>query len=349
MRQSAEDALLAEEIASARLSPVVLVGPTASGKTELALALARALGGEVVSADSRQIYRELCAGTAKPPRDGQGRVEGIAYHLIDCVPISEPFDAGRFAELARAKVAEVQRQGRVPIVAGGTGLYIRALLEGLCALPPRDEALRRRLDEEARAQGRDSLHKRLARVDPEAAAAIPPNNIQRVVRALEVFELTGRPISELWREDQQTRCRADRRGTPAAAPRGAAVPLGGRIVPSVILRIDWPPEILRRRIAERAGLMWPRMLDEVRILLRRFSAEEPGFHSLGYPDAIACAQDRLAPDDGLARLVSSTCAYARRQRTWFRHQLNAQAVAGGSLESMLTQALHLILSHRVSP
>jgi tRNA dimethylallyltransferase len=341
LRQAAEDALLAEKIARAQLSPVVIVGPTASGKTELALALARALGGEIVSADSRQVYRELCAGTAKPQRDLQGRVDGVFYHLVDCVPITEPFDAGRFAVLAREQVAEARRQGRVPIVAGGTGLYIRALLEGLCALPQRDEALRRRLEAEARAHGGASLHERLARVDPEAAAAIPPNNIQRVVRALEVCELTGRPISAHWRDHKNERG-ADRRPATTAPPRGAVVPLGGQITPSAILRIDWPPEVLRQRITKRAETMWPRMLAEVRELLRRFSGEEPGFRSLGYPEAIACAQGRLSTDEGLARLVNHTCAYARRQRTWFRHQLSAQAVAGGRLEDMLGQALQFI-------
>jgi tRNA dimethylallyltransferase len=305
-----------------------LVGPTASGKTELALALARALDGEIVSADSRQVYREICAGTAKPPRDRQARVEGIPYHLFDCVPISEAFDAGRFAALARAKVAEIQGRGRIPIVAGGTGLYIRALTEGLCALPPRDETLRRRWEEEARVQGRANLHRGLARIDPDAAAAIPPNNIQRVVRALEVFELTGRPISSHWREHKNA---------------------GGRIIPSAILRIDWPPEILRLRIAQRAEAMWPAMLEEVRELLRRFSGKEPGFQSLGYPEAVACAQGRLSCAEGLARLVNCTCAYARRQRTWFRHQLDAQALPGGRLEDMLAEALPFILDRGVRP
>lgn len=285
--------------------------------------------GEVVSADSRQVYRELCAGTAKPARDRQGRVEGIPYHLVDCVPVTEPFDAGRFAVLARASIAEIRGRGRIPIVAGGTGLYIRALLEGLCALPPRDEALRRRLEEEARAHGRACLHERLARVDPEAAAAIPANNIQRVVRALEVFELTGRPISQHWQDHKNERVGASR---PATA----------------VLRIDWPPEDLRQRIAARAESIWPRMLAEVRGLLRRFSGEEPGFRSLGYPEAVACAQGRLSADEGLARLVNSTCAYARRQRTWFRNQLGAQAVAGGSLEDMRRQALRSIPEHHAS-
>ena len=321
LRQAAEDAILAEEIA-----PVLVVGPTASGKTELALALARALGGEVVSADSRQVYRELRAGTAKPVCDPQGRVEAIPYHLVDCVPVAEPFDAGRFAALARARIAEIRGRGRVPIVAGGTGLYIRALLEGLCELPPRDEALRRRLAEEARVQGRARLHERLRRVDPEAAAAIPANNIQRVVRALEVYELTGRPISSHWREDKKLS--------------------GGRLVPAAIFRIDWPPEILRQRIAARAKLMWPKMLSEVEELLRRFTGEEPGFQSLGYPEAVACARGRLSSEEGLRRLISSTCAYARRQRTWFRHQVAAAALAGGRPEDMLAGALSLIPERR---
>ena len=325
MRQAAEDALLAEEIA-----PVLVVGPTASGKTELALALARALDGEVVSADSRQVYRELCAGTAKPRRDRQGRVEGIPYHLVDCVPVSEPFDAGRFAALARARIAEIQGRGRVPIVAGGTGLYIRALLEGLCELPSRDEALRRRLEEEARVQGRARLHERLRQVDPGAAAAIPANNIQRVVRALEVYELTGRPISKLWSEHKNE-------------------PSGGHIVPSAVLRLDWPPEILRQRIAARAESMWPRMLEEVRGLLRRFTGEESGFQSLGYPEAVACVRGQLSLAEGLRRLISCTCAYARRQRTWFRHQVSAQAVAGGAPQDMLGRALQSIPHHQESP
>ncbi|MBI5238845.1 MAG: tRNA (adenosine(37)-N6)-dimethylallyltransferase MiaA [Elusimicrobia bacterium] len=304
--------------------PIVLVGPTASGKTELAVALARVLGGEVVSADSRQVYQELDAGTAKPERDAQGRVAGIPYHLVDFVPVDEPFDAGRFAALAREKAAEIQGRGQLPILAGGTGLYARAFLEGLCPLPRRDEALRRELEDEARVRGRTWLHERLARVDPAAAAEIPANNIQRLVRALEVFELTGKPISSHWSEE----------------------PPGGRISASAILRIDWSPESLRQRIKARAELMWPKMLDEVRGLLRRFRGDEPGFQSLGYPEAVACARGELPPEAGLARLVSATNAYARRQRTWFRHQLPARSVAGGGAEEMLRQAVSLIPSHQ---
>lgn len=296
-------------------SPLVIVGPTASGKTDLALALARRLDGEVVSADSRQIYRGLDAGTAKPARDGRGLCEGVPYHLLDVVEPGEPYDAGRWAREAALLCARIAARGRLPIVAGGTGLYVKALLEGLAALPGRDESLRRRLEDEAARDGRTALHARLARLDPEAAAAIPANNIQRVMRALEVHELTGRPLTEHWRR------RAP--GLPARA----------------VLRIDWPAAELSRRIEERARLMWPAMLAEAAALSARLEGGEPGLESLGYREALACARARLSPREGLDRLIASTRAYAKRQRTWFRTQLEATPIAGGPLEKMTRDAL----------
>ena len=242
---------------------------------------------------------------------------------MDFLPVTEPCDAGRFAALAREKSSEVRARGKLPILCGGTGLYVRAFLEGLCPLPRRDEALRARLEAEAAERGRGWLHEKLARVDPEAAAKIPEGNIQRVVRALEVFELTGKPISRHWSEHQDERSGDSRPAT-------------------VVLRIDWAPEDLRRRIQARAESMWPRMLDEVRRLLSRFTGTEPGFDSLGYPEAAACARGELSAEEGLARLVRATNAYARRQRTWFRHQLEASPVAGGNLDAMLRQALALV-------
>jgi tRNA dimethylallyltransferase len=279
----------------------------------------------VVSADSCQIYRELSVGTAKPVRDAAGLVDGVAYHMLDQASIAENFDAGRYARAASACIAEISARGRTPIVAGGTGLYLKALLEGLAPLPPRDPEARRRLEAEAQEHGRASLHARLARLDPEAAAAIPANNIQRTVRALEVIGLTGRPISELWRQG--------RRGSLAEA---------GLPAPRAVLRIDWPAEELRQRIARRSRGMWPDLLEEVRGLLKKFSGTEPGFQSLGYAEAVACARGELPPQEGLARLVASTCAYAKRQRTWFRTQLAAQPLAGGDPDSMLRGACALI-------
>ena len=295
---------------------ILIVGPTASGKTELALSLAREIAGEIVSADSRQIYREISAGTAKPVQ------KEIPYHLIDCASISERFDAGRYAQAARAVIADIERRGKIAIVAGGTGLYIRALTEGLCELPRRSDTLRRRLEEEAAKLGRARLHERLGRLDPQAAAKIPANNLQRLIRSLEVIELTGRPITTLWKEAKME-----------------------KLLAATAFRIDRPREELCRRIRSRAQIMWPAMLQEVRTLMDRFMGREPGFQSLGYPEAVACARGELSSDDGLERLIRNTNAYAKRQRTWFRHQIQATAVTGAKTQDMLRQILSSIRHH----
>ena len=307
---------------------IVIAGPTASGKTDLAAALARRLGGEIVSADSRQVYRGLDAGTAKPKLDAQGKLGGVLCHLVDCAEPAERFDAGRFVALARPRCAEISSRGLVPIVAGGTGLYLRALLEGLSSLPPADLALRARLEADAARDGRPGLHRRLAQVDPEAAASIPANNIQRVVRALEVYELTGRPISSHWKD------------APAQPGLTAAA-----------LVIEWPADELRRRIEERSRALWPGLLVEVERLCVRpgapYTGQEPGFQSLGYAEALLVLRG-LSDDEGLQRLIRSTLAYAKRQRTWFRGQLKAKTVEGTSLERMVEQALSLLEAHETA-
>ncbi len=289
-------------------------GPTASGKTELALALARRLGGEIVSADSRQLYRDLQAGTAKPRREG-GCVEAIPYHLIDCLELSEAFDAGRFAGMARGLCEEIRARGKLPILAGGTGLYLRAFLEGLPQMPQRHPPLRLRLEQECRERGRGWLHQRLSRVDPAAAARIPPGNIQRLIRALEVWELTGKPISSLWD--------GPRKGEDGA----------------LVLKIEWPPRALATRILERARATWPGLLAEARKLAAQGRRSEPGLESLGYREALLCARGELAPEKAFAALLRATLAYAKRQRTWFRRQLNGVVIPGGSPEEMLEKAL----------
>jgi len=219
---------------------LAIVGPTASGKTELALRLARERKAEIISVDSRQVYRFLSVGTAKPtgkwgpisqsPRQAIGRgpsnqttatmgpppatagddgtktyfVEGIPYHLVDFQDPIERFSAADFVTLARSKIAEIRARGKTPMLVGGTGLYFKALTEGLAPLPPADPALRAELRAVADREGRPHLHKELARVDPESAAKIPANNIHRVIRALEVYKLTGKPISAWHKEHQQT-------------------------------------------------------------------------------------------------------------------------------------------------
>lgn len=296
---------------------IVLAGPTASGKTDLAVSIAETLGAEVVSADSRQVYRRLDAGTAKPTARQRARVR---HWLIDCADPSETFDAARWAKEAAAAISAIRARGKIPLVCGGTGLYLRALLDGLSPLPPRDEALRKRLAAEADSLGRQALHERLAAADPEAASAIAPENLQRLSRALEVLELTGKPISAHWREGRDN-------GMNAA----------------LTLRLELPPELSRKRIEARARGMWPALLDEVRALVpASYRGDEPGFTSLGYREALACARGETASEGALAEMIRATAAYAKRQRTWFRHQLDAKVLdAAAGAPVLLRRALQL--------
>jgi tRNA dimethylallyltransferase len=298
-------------------SSIVLAGPTASGKTDLAVALAVKIGAEIISADSRQVYRRLDAGTAKPSA-AQRTI--VRHWLLDCADPSEAFDAARFAKEASTAIADIRARGKIPLVCGGTGLYLRALLEGLSPLPPRDESVRARLAAEAEKLGLEALHARLAAADPEAAAGIPSANLQRVMRALEVFELTGKPISAHWREGRD-----------------------GGMKASMTLRLELTPELLRERIESRARGMWPGLLSEVKALVpAEFTGEEPGFTSLGYREALACARGEMSPDEGLVKLITGTLAYAKRQRTWFRNQLDAEALdASAGQAALLARAQKL--------
>jgi len=293
---------------------IVLVGPTASGKTELAAALAVEIGGEVVSADSRQVYRFLDAATAKPSAELRMRVP---HWLIDVADPSEAYDAARFAAEASSAVSDIRARGKTPIVCGGTGLYIRALVEGLSPLPPRDPAVRARLEALAEKEGAAALHARLMKSDPAAAAAIPAANLQRVVRALEVQELTGKTLSENWAAGRE-----------------------GGVKASAVLRLDASASVLRGRIERRARAMWPRLLAEVRALIpSRFTGDEPGFTSLGYRQARAVLAGGLSDAEGLCEMLRVTNAYAKRQRTWFRTQLDASPIdADATPDLMLANA-----------
>jgi len=297
----------------APLPILAIVGPTASGKTTLALELAARQGAEIISADSRQVYRELSVGTAKPAgvweKEGNAaptyRVSGIPYHLVDIVDPQETFSAARFVEEALAKIHALDERGVPCLLAGGTGFYLKALVEGLAPLPPADASLRRRLQEAAERQGRGALHARLVAVDPRAAAKIPVNNIARVIRALEVFELSGRPLSE-WHESHQ------------AAPRPPLAP--GRVR---FLGIDPGLDALKERIEKRCRRMIEEgMIEETRALLDRGLGEHsPALSALGYPQVAAFLRGEISKDDLLRRLIQDTGRYAKRQRTWFRHQL----------------------------
>jgi len=275
---------------------LVIMGPTASGKSALALALATRLGGEIVSADSMQVYRGLDIGTAKPTAAERALVP---HHLLDVLDLSEPMDAARYVGLAETAIAEIHARGRRPVVVGGSGLYLKALLYGLDAMPPGDPALRLELEAEypPGAAGLARLQERLAGVDPVAAAR-GGGNRRRLLRALEVTLLTGQPMSAHWRRNGQLR----------------------HAVSAV--RLAWPRDELRRRIRARTQEMLRQgWIEEAAALIRRGLLAAPtARQALGYDligEHLAGKLDRTELSE---RLELATWHYARRQETWFRRQ-----------------------------
>lgn len=276
---------------------LAVVGPTASGKTELALRLCEALGGEIVGCDALQIRAGLPLLTAKPTQAESGRA---AHHLIGTLPLDEPATAARYAELADRAIEDILRRGRLPVLCGGTGLYLRALRDGLFAGPTADPALRAELRREAERRGVAALHAELGSVDPPAAARIAPADYVRIERALEVFRLTGRPISA-WQEDSRAELR---RG-----PRYRIVHLG----------LDPGVEALRRRIRLRAEAMLASGLrDEVRAVLAEHGRLR--FPPLGFTEVERHLAGELDEGALVTELATKTAQYARRQRTWFRSE-----------------------------
>ena len=275
---------------------LVITGPTASGKTALAIELARLFGGELIGADSVQVYRGFDIGSGKPTRDELGDVR---HHLLDVRDAHEPIDAADFAELADAAIAEACGRAALPLVVGGSGLWLRALLRGLVKLPPVDPARRERLECEARELGTPALHTRLAQVDPRAAADIHPHDRIRVVRALEVHAQTGMPIGEL----------------------RAAHALGAPRYPSLRIVIDPGNELLTERIARRVDDMIARgFADEVRALVARHGREARALGSVGYREMVQHVCDGVSLEETRERIVQATRIYARRQRTWLKNE-----------------------------
>ena len=265
------------------------MGPTASGKSALALSLAEARGGEIISADSRQVYRGLSVGTAKPTREELARVR---HHLIDVADPGERYDVSRYQKDARAALDSVTARGRLAVVVGGTGLYVRALLDGLdLDAVPTDPELRAKLEAEA-ANGTD-LHARLAALDPEAAARVGARNLRRVIRYLEATLLTG-GVSSRWR-----------RGESVAAVRVGLAP-----------ERAWLAERIERRVAR---MVEDGVLDEARGLMERgIDARLPSMSAHGYVHWMAHLRGEIDLDRAMALTVRDTKAYSRRQMTWFR-------------------------------
>jgi tRNA dimethylallyltransferase len=275
---------------------VAVLGPTGSGKSQLAARLAANLRGDVVSCDSVAIYREMEIGAAKPSRAQRLLAP---HHLLDVVAPNEQFSAGDYSRLARTAIAEISSRGRVPIVAGGTGLYLRALLEGLFDAPARDENLRERLRQTADRRGAGYVHRLLQKLDAEAAARIHANDLPKTLRALEVTLAAGAPMTSAWNAGRD--------------------PLVGYRVVKLGLNPD--RKLLYQRIDRRAEQMFAAgLLQETEQLIARYGADCWPLQSLGYRQAQAVLRGDMSEAEAIAATAQGHRNYAKRQMTWFRRE-----------------------------
>jgi tRNA dimethylallyltransferase len=273
---------------------IVLCGPTASGKSDLALRLAPLLNAEIVNADSMQIYRGLTIGTAKPSGE---QIALVPHHLIDSADPDQQFSAADFAAAASEAIADITRRGKRALVVGGTGLYIRALVKGLVDSPGGDDAMRRSLQAEAELVGNEEMHNRLRLVDPELAATLHPNNLVRIIRALEVFQLTGIPLSRHQHEHG----------------------FASHHYETLQIGISVPRELLYQRIEERVDQMISAgLLAEVKGLLDAgFSRDLKALRSIGYKEVAAYLCGEISLEEAIRLIKRDTRHYAKRQLTWF--------------------------------
>lgn len=275
-----------------------ITGPTASGKTAFSLELADRLNAEIISADSRQIYRELTIGTAKPSK---AELDRVPHHFIDELSLAEPFSAGTFAEQANERISDIVGRGRIPIVVGGSSLYLHALLKGLSPTPPSDADVRKHLEKRLMVEGAPTLFAELERADPISASALDPTKSSRLVRALEVLHTTGNPLSSYHRRQKPP-------------------PFSFRLA---ILNVD--REILYKRIDERVDRMLDGgLLREVQhILDTGVNAGLNALKTIGYREPIAYLQGKISCDEMIRLIKRNTRRYAKRQLTWLRRYKSA--------------------------
>ncbi len=308
-----------EPEAGARL--IVILGPTASGKSALGIILAERLGGEILVCDSTQVYRHFDIGTGKVPVAEQ---RGIPHHLVDLVEPHEVFTAGEFRRRALEVLQQLRQREKLPIITAGTGLYLRALLEGLAEAPERSEELRERLREKAKLHGPEHLHRLLARMDKEAAKQIAPRDTQKIIRAIEIRTLAGKPVGEIHR--------GGRRG------------LEGYNV--IKIGLQPPRDALYARINDRVeAMMASGWVEEVQGLVARgVPASAKPFQFIGYSDLHACAGSGHGPKEiAVKHIQQSTRQFSKRQVTWFRREPDVNWLPGfGDYPDIVAAALQVV-------
>ena len=296
-----------------------LLGPTAVGKTEIAIQLAQHLNAEIVSVDSRQIYRQMDIGTAKPTPEER---QTAPHHLIDCVDISQPFSVADYQSLVDTAIADIRSRGKQVLLVGGAGLYFRAVVDGLFEGPDADSALRERLEQEAAQRGVDVLHERLRACDPVSAERIHPNNVVRVIRALEVYELTGTPMSEhqqQWHQEKQR-------------------------YPFIAFCLTLPRALLYQRIEQRVDVMLANgLIAEVEALLAAgYARDTVALQSFGYKELIAYLDGECTYLEAVEQLKRNTRRFAKRQLTWFRKDTRIEWIDRNSTLDVVTHLLEKI-------
>jgi len=295
------------------IKPIVIMGATASGKTELSLSLARKINAEIISADSRQVYKHLTAGTAKPQGHWENidntktyLVDNIPYHLVDFIDPLSQYNAGEYAQEAKYKIDKIKKSGKNIIITGGTGLYIHSLFNELDQLPKANSELRNELYDYVKKYGKDALYEKLKNIDPISAQKIHPNNTQRIIRAIEISKLTGTPASSLIKGN-------------------FLKPIMPFLATLIILK--WPKNLLTERIKQRTINAFDKWVQETENLISKgYPYDCPGLKSIGYSSIIDFIENKTNKKDTIENIIKLTMGYVKRQNTWFSRYKSANII-----------------------
>lgn len=297
---------------------IVIVGPTASGKTDLSIRLAKELNGEIISADSMQIYKKMTIGTAKPTKE---EMQGIPHHMIDIIEPNEDFNVAKYKNMAEEKIEEILAKGKQPIIVGGTGLYVDTLVKGIEFFDiENDFEYREKLENEVKEKGVDWLYDELKKVDSEAAENIEKNNVRRVIRALEIYKVTGKTKTELDKESVK-----------------------GSKYDYIIFGLLWNREKLYERINLRVDIMLKDgLIEEVKSLIGNEGFSKTALQGLGYKEVVEYLENKVSYEEMVEKIKMETRRYAKRQMTWFKRNPDIIWLEASNKQEMFEKVLTII-------